>query len=227
MCGSVSENSRPRLAVLVELERALEQVAGQLLVVGDLGAAAACRRTSSSIGLGSSRSTWLGPPCMKSWMTALAFAGACGGRGRTSNRAGTARGSPPGLAQQRGQGQAAEAAAEAGQDLAARRALATDDGESSGDSASVRLPVCGSIDVRELVALSSIWQRSASARRAALGRRRAGLLGRGSRGSSAALAVGRRPAEGEPHGVARRVAGRLAQRPGRRRPRPAGSGSRC
>ena len=38
----------------------------------------------ASIGLGSSRSTWLGPPCMKSWMTAFARAGMCGGRGRTS-----------------------------------------------------------------------------------------------------------------------------------------------
>ena len=78
MCGSVSENSQARLAVPVKAERAFEQIAGEPFVVGDFGG----RRlavVSSSIGLGSNRSTWLGPPCMKSWMTALARGVKCGG----------------------------------------------------------------------------------------------------------------------------------------------------
>src|SRR2546427_10386924 len=38
----------------------------------------------SGIGLGSKRSTWLGPPFMKSWMTDFAFAGKWGARGLRS-----------------------------------------------------------------------------------------------------------------------------------------------
>ena len=70
-----------------------------------------------SIGLGSNRSTWLGPPCMKSWMTAFARAGWCEGRGRTSNdrveRPADPRHPRRRLAQKRGQNHPAKAAAQA------------------------------------------------------------------------------------------------------------------
>ena len=110
----------------------------------------------ASIGLGSRRSTWLGPPCMKSWMTAFARAGACGGRGRTSKsaravegdlRPGTAR-----FAQKGGQDHSAEAAAQARQGLAAGRAVGHQVLRSVGHRrAPVRFKSCMSIDVGKFV----------------------------------------------------------------------------
>src|SRR5258708_6148167 len=49
-----------------------------------LGAVPASR---FSVGFGSNRSTWLGPPFMKRWITDFAFAGKCGERALRSNEA--------------------------------------------------------------------------------------------------------------------------------------------
>ena len=83
MCGSVSENSRPdspcranRYGLRSKLPVSFSSSATSL--------GGGWPSYFVSIGLGSNRSTWLGPPCMKSWMTALARAGMWPGRCLTS-----------------------------------------------------------------------------------------------------------------------------------------------
>ena len=77
---------RPALAVLLELERRLHQRAG--VAVEDVDRRSSCRAFLSSSGLGSNRSTALGPPSMNSQMTDLAFAAKCGGFGASGSPGG-------------------------------------------------------------------------------------------------------------------------------------------
>ena len=164
----------------------------------------------ASIGLGSSRSTWLGPPCMKSWITAFARAGACGGRGSTSNARGgprSRRGPRPG--------------ARPGPGRRSRRRVATGPRGASGgatrgryqegDAASVRPPLVTRDRINRRRRTRCAQQHLAQVGQ---GRRQpaAPLLGQVG-AEEALLGGGRRAAEGQPHRVARRVARLLAERP--------------
>lgn len=73
----------PRLTIFDERAWALEQGASDFFIFGHLGGRGLAVEVAS-IGSGSSRFTWLGPPCMKSWITDFAWAGGCGGFGRVS-----------------------------------------------------------------------------------------------------------------------------------------------
>ena len=82
-CGSRSDTSRPdwpwRANVRVLASSGVSPLVNWLTGRPKLsGNGWPCRRASS--GLGSNRSTWLGPPTMNRKMTASARAGKCGGR---------------------------------------------------------------------------------------------------------------------------------------------------
>ena len=81
--GRASEISRPALPHFLKLKGEGISVPGMspfemAKLNSRLGAVPA---SLVSIGLGSNKSTWLGPPFMKSWMTLLALGAKCVGLG--------------------------------------------------------------------------------------------------------------------------------------------------